>query len=186
MATKSPTAKQLAARAKFATMAKSGALTRKRKSAARSKKQDIAIAMSEQRADHSKKANEFFERAARAKNPKGRYAGKYPNRIRAVSVGRAGSFARVETNAGETYNLGAGATGGKLPRVGEDIDKYFAAEIPVGEAMELGGNFAVYSGAPSGHSASTWVGTLPTMALAKTFAQALADQTGKSYHVVSE
>jgi len=76
--TRKPTAAQLAARERFAAMARSGALARKRKTAAknparkkpRSRKQDLAIAMAEKRAGHPRKAREFFERAARAKNPR--------------------------------------------------------------------------------------------------------------------
>lgn len=69
------TAKQIAARKRFAAMAKSGELkrlatkARKKNPKPRTRKQDLAIAMSEQRAGHSRKAKEFFERAARAKNP---------------------------------------------------------------------------------------------------------------------
>jgi hypothetical protein len=57
MATKKPTPAQLKARKLFAQRSKAGTLQR-------SKKQNLAIAMSEQRAGHPRKAREFFRAAA--------------------------------------------------------------------------------------------------------------------------
>lgn len=65
---------------------------------ARSKAQDLAIAMSEQRAGHPRKAREFFKRAARAKNP----ASDYPYRVEMEGPGHSGLFvtkARFKTAA---------------------------------------------------------------------------------------
>ena len=87
---KKPTAKQLAARKLFAQRSRSGELAKERahhqasgkrrvaKNPKRTKTQDIAIALSEQRAGHPRKAKEFFEKAAVAKNPAKKRARKIP------------------------------------------------------------------------------------------------------------
>lgn len=81
MATRKPSPAQLAARKLFAKRAKSGELAKERahhqaatrrhvvKNPKRTKKQDLAIALTARRKGDDALADEFFKRAARAKNP---------------------------------------------------------------------------------------------------------------------
>lgn len=90
------TAKQLAARAKFAAMARSGALARKRKSS---------------------------KKSAVKKNPVSEYRGKHPTRIKSVA-GAGTGVVHLTTNAGHRYHIDARDVGGVMPRLGEEVDKY--------------------------------------------------------------
>jgi hypothetical protein len=58
-------------------------------------------------------------------NGRGKYRGKYPNKIRAVSGGSGGhGFAMVETNSGERRSVHAKDTGGMYPKLGSDLNDY--------------------------------------------------------------
>jgi len=59
------------------------------------------------------------------------YRGKLPNKIREVHgmQGAYRGYAFVKTNGGGRHLIHASATGGKMPRVGQSIGDFSAAEI---------------------------------------------------------
>ena len=182
------TAKQIAARKRFAEMARSGKLATLRKKAAPAKRAKNPIVP--------------FARSTRGAN----YRGKYPHRIYAVSVSRDKSTVIVYTNDGQQYQFDGRDIGGEIPRVGDNIEMWLHAEEgkhaprrplsvnskgevrqnPLSLSQKVNRNtkraytYAVYT------AKGNWVGSFPTLALAKTTAQEFADKTGRQYKVAKE